>query len=69
MDAWLPFGRMPRLGNHLAGPGRLAGRQSSLHEIVILIFIKIYIKYKLRDYSRVWREKKCLVNYFQKTIK
>ena len=32
MDAWLPFGRMPREGNHLAGPGRLAGRQSSLDE-------------------------------------
>ena len=31
MDAWLPFGRMPREGNHLAGPGRLAGRLSSLH--------------------------------------
>ena len=31
MDTWLPFGRMPREGNHLAGPGRLAGRQSSLH--------------------------------------
>ena len=32
MDAWLPFGRMPRLGSHLAGPGRLAGRLSSLHD-------------------------------------
>ena len=32
MDTWLPFGRMPREGNHLAGPGRLAGRQSSLHD-------------------------------------
>ena len=32
MDTWLPFGRMPRQGNHLAGPGRLAGRQSSLHD-------------------------------------
>ena len=31
MDTWLPFGRMPSFGNHLAGPGRLAGRQSSLH--------------------------------------
>ena len=32
MDTWLPFGRMPQKGNHLAGPGRLAGRQSSLHD-------------------------------------
>ena len=32
MDTWLPYGRMPQEGNHLAGPGRLAGRQSSLHE-------------------------------------
>ena len=31
MDTWLPFGRMPRKGNHLASPGRLAGRLSSLH--------------------------------------
>ena len=32
MDTWLPYGRMPRQGNHLASPGRLAGRQSSLHD-------------------------------------
>ena len=31
MDTWLPFGRMPLEGNHLASLGRLAGRQSSLH--------------------------------------
>ena len=40
MDTWLPCGRMPRKGNHLAGPGRLAGRQSSLH-------IPNVIKYQL----------------------
>ena len=45
MDAWLPFGRMPREGNHLAGPGRLAGRQSSLH--VLLGLIKIHQEIKL----------------------
>ena len=33
MDTWLPCGRMPQKGNHLAGPGRLAGRQSSLHVV------------------------------------
>ena len=38
MDTWLPFGRMPREGNHLAGPGRLAGRQSSLHDDVVLAY-------------------------------
>ena len=32
MDTWLPCGRMPQEGNHLAGPGRLAGRQSSPHD-------------------------------------
>ena len=31
MDTWLPYGRMPRQGNHLTSPGRLAGRLSSLH--------------------------------------
>ena len=38
MDTWLPFGRMPRKGNHLAGPGRLAGRQSSLHDAARLTY-------------------------------
>ena len=38
MDTWLPFGRMPREGNHLAGPGRLAGRQSSLHDVKTLTY-------------------------------
>ena len=32
MDTWLPYGRMPQKGNHLASPGRLAGRLSSLHD-------------------------------------
>ena len=47
MDAWLPFGRMPREGNHLAGPGRLAGRQSSLHVEVVIIKIHQRIKLSL----------------------
>ena len=48
MDTWLPFGRMPREGNHLAGPGRLAGRQSSLHVEVGIIKIHQRIKLALQ---------------------
>ena len=53
MDTWLPFGRMPREGNHLAGPGRLAGRQSSLHVEVGVIKIHQRIKLSLQYNSKL----------------
>lgn len=53
MDTWLPFGRMPREGNHLAGPGRLAGRQPSLHVETGVIKIHQRIKLSLQYNSKL----------------